>query len=107
MAKNVVDWRNEGFLVVSQLQSITLILAGFNLRYHANANTAIDKPIKYGLAGSINEKLAAMLLLPASNAITGVIQHSEAAIAVRIPAPVNVPVDFILIIPFPVFESQH
>ena len=35
-----------------------------------------------------------MLLLPASNAITGVIQQSEAAIAVRTPAPVNVPEDF-------------
>ena len=39
------------------MQSTTFVLAGFNLKYHANANTAIDKPTKYGLAGSINEKL--------------------------------------------------
>ncbi len=62
MAKNVVDWGNGGLLVVSQLQSITLVLAGFNLRYHANVNTAIDNPTKYGLAGSIHEKLATILL---------------------------------------------
>lgn len=67
----------------------------------------MDNPIRYGLAGSIHEKLAAMLLLPASNAITGVIQQSEAAIAERAPAPVNVPDDFILIILFPVFEFLY
>ena len=59
------------------------------------------------LAGSIQEKFAAMLLLPASNAMTGVIQQSEAAIAERTPALVNVPCDFILIILFPVFEFVH
>ena len=51
----------------------------------------MDKLTKYGLAGSIHEKLATILLLPASNAITGVIQQSEAAIAAKTPAPVNVP----------------
>ncbi len=50
----------------------------------------MDKPIKYGLAGSIHEKFVAMLLLPASSAITGVIQQSEAAKAERTPALVNV-----------------
>jgi hypothetical protein len=64
----------------------------------------MDKPIKYGLAGSIHAKFAAMLLLPASKATTGVIQQSEAAKAERTPALVKVPGDFILIILFAVFE---
>ena len=83
---------------------IKLFSAGLNLKYHANANTTMDKLTKYGLAGSIHEKLATILLLPASNAITGVIQQSEAAMAARTPAPVNVPDDLAIIIPFPVFE---
>jgi hypothetical protein len=44
-----------------------------------------------------------MLLLPASNATTGVMQQSEAAKAERRPALVKVAGDFILIILFPVF----
>jgi len=48
-----------------------------------------------------------MLLLPASNAITGVIQQSEAAKAERTPALVNVPGDFIPIILSPVFEIAN
>ncbi len=67
----------------------------------------MDNPIKYGLAGSIHERFAAMLLLPASNAITGVMQQSEAAKAERSPALVNVPGDFILIILSPAFEFVH
>lgn len=63
----------------------------------------MDKLIKYGLAGSIHEKFAAILLLPTSRATTGVMQQSEAAIADNIPALVNVPDDFMLIILFPVF----
>jgi hypothetical protein len=65
-----------------------LFFEGFSFTYQANASTAIDKPIKYGLAGSIHEKFAAMLLLPASKAITGVMQQSEAAIADNTPAPI-------------------
>ena len=87
MLKKVLDCKNDGFFAVSQLQSGLVDFAGLNFIYQANANTAIDKPIKYGLAGSIHEKFAAMLLLPASNAITGVIQQSEAAIAANNPAP--------------------
>ena len=45
------------------------------------------KPIKYGLAGSIHEKVEAMPLLPAISAKTGVMQHNEAAIADSTPAP--------------------
>ena len=64
----------------------------------------MDKPIKYGLAGSIHEKFAAMLLLPASKATTGVMQQSEAAIADKMLALANVPDDFMLVMPFPIFE---
>ncbi len=67
----------------------------------------MDNPTKYGLAGSIHEKFAAMLLLPASRATTGVMQQSEAAKADITPALVNVPDDFKLIILFPVFEFVH
>ena len=82
---------------------MSFVFEGLSFTYHANASTAIDNPIRYGLAGSIQEKFAAMLLLPAINAITGVMQQSEAAMADSTPAPVNVPGDFILIILFPVF----
>ena len=44
-------------------------------------------PIKYGLAGSSQEKLAAIPLLPAIKAKTGVIQQSDAAMAESMPAP--------------------
>jgi hypothetical protein len=94
---------NEAF-VVSQLQSVSVVLAGFNFTYQANASTTMDNPTKYGLAGCIQEKFAAMLLLPASKAMTGVMQQSEAAKAERSPALVKVPDDFILFILFPVFE---
>ncbi|MNE55178.1 hypothetical protein D3C80_1500020 [compost metagenome] len=76
------------------MQSISLVLTVLSFPYQAKARTAIDNPIKYGLAGSIHEKLAAMLLLPASNAITGVIQQREAERADKIPTLVNVPNDF-------------
>ena len=46
-----------------------------------------------------------MLLLPANKAITGVIQHSEAAKADSIPALVKLPDRFKLNIRFPVFVS--
>jgi hypothetical protein len=68
------------------------------------ASTVIDNPIKYGLVGSIQEKFAAKLLLPASRAVTGVMQQSEAAIADNTPALLNVSDDFKLIILFSVFE---
>ena len=45
--------------------------------------------IKYGRAGSNHEKLAATLLLAATKAITGVMQHSDAANAERKPALVK------------------
>ena len=47
------------------------------------------KPIKYDLAGSSHEKVEASPLVPAIRANTGVIQQSEAAIAVKSPAPIN------------------
>ena len=78
-----------------------------NLRYHAKANTAIDNIIKYDLAGSIHEKFNAILLLPANNTITGVIQQNEAATAERKPTTMNVSGDFILIIRFQVFGFGH
>jgi len=45
-------------------------------------------PIKNGRNGSSQEKEAAIPLEPASKASTGVMQHSDAAIAVIIPAPI-------------------
>jgi hypothetical protein len=72
-------------------------MAGLSWRYQANASTPIDKPTMKGLAGSSQDKLAARLLLPASNATTGVMQQREAEMADTSPALVNVAV-FILII---------
>ena len=54
--------------------------------------------IKYGLAGSSHEKPEAMPLAPANRASTGVMQHSDAAIAVIIPVPINFHDDFSFII---------
>jgi hypothetical protein len=45
--------------------------------------------MKYGLAGSSHEKLEASPLVPATRAKTGVMQQSEAANAVKSPAPIN------------------
>ena len=81
-----------------------LVFSGFNLIYHAKDNTATDNPINQGLAGAIHDIFAAILLLPASKAITGVMQQSEAATADRTPAPINAPEDFVTLIQFPVFE---
>ena len=44
-------------------------------------------PIKYGLTGSIHEKVAAIPLMPANNAKTGVMQHKDAVTAENSPAP--------------------
>ena len=48
----------------------------------------------------------AMLLLPASSATTGVIQHSEAARADNSPAPVNEPCVLILIMLMEVYALE-
>jgi len=53
--------------------------------------------MKYGLAGSSHEKLEASPLVPATRAKTGVMQQSEAANAVKSPAPINFLSVFILI----------
>jgi len=90
-AKKVLNCKNEAFFVVSQLQSISFVLAGFfNLWCHEKASTAIVKPIRKGLAVAIQEKLVAKLLLPANKAMTGVIQQSEAAMAEKTPVVKNV-----------------
>jgi hypothetical protein len=52
-------------------------------------------PIKYGLNGSIHEKVAAIPLVPATNAKTGVIQHKDAVIAEKSPAP-KIPFSFFI-----------
>ena len=48
-------------------------------------------PSKYGLAGSNHEKDDAMPPAPDIRAKIGVIQHNDAAIADRIPAPASFP----------------
>jgi hypothetical protein len=45
----------------------------------------------YGLAGAIQEKEEAILPEPAINANTGVIQQSDAAMAVKTPALISLP----------------
>ena len=85
------------------MHSVLLLFEALSFTYHANASTAIDIPIKKGRAGSILEKFEVMLLLPATKAITGVIQQSEAAIADSTPALVIAPDDFMLFILFAIF----
>lgn len=45
--------------------------------------------MKYGRKGSSHEKVEASPLVPAIRANTGVMQQSDAAIAVKSPAPIN------------------
>lgn len=92
--KKVLLWINFGFSSVSQLQSN--LFFGLNFWYQANPSTKIVKPIKYGLNGSSQEKVDASPLVPAIRANTGVMQQSEAAIAVKSPALNSFLSDFIL-----------
>lgn len=62
--------------------------------------TKIVKPIKYGRKGSSQEKFEASPLVPAMRAKTGVMQHNEAAIAVKSPVPTNLLSVFILFLKF-------
>ena len=101
--RNSLDWKNEGFLVVSQ-QSILEDLAGFNFWYQAKDNIEKDKAIKKGLAGSNHEKLEAIPVLPEIKANTGVIQQRDAAIAESRLVPTIVLDDFAPIILFEVFR---
>jgi len=81
-------------------------MAGLSWKYQANASTPIDKPTRKGLAGSSQDKLAARLLLPATNATTGVMQQREAAMADNSPAPVIEPIVFTLIILVPFLQCK-
>ena len=83
MPKNALDSK-KGLLSVSQLQSTCF--CGLSFWYHANAKTRAVSPIKYGLKGSIHEKEETSPLAPPKKAKTGVMQQSEAAVAVKSPA---------------------
>ena len=61
--------------------------------------------MRYGLAGSIHEKVDAIPLVPAMRANTGVMQHKEAAIADSKPAPNNLPDVFEVFIRLPFSNS--
>ena len=88
--RKVFDCKNFGISSTAQPHSSTA--TGLSFLYHANPKTAIVNPIKYGLAGTIQEKEEAMLPEPAIKAKTGVMQQSDAAIAETIPALMSLPV---------------
>ena len=73
----------------SHSQSISALALGLNFWYHAKTRTKTVKPIKYGLKGSIHEKVDAKPVVPANTASTGVIQHIDAPSAVRTEVPIN------------------
>ena len=60
--------------------------------------------MKYGRKGSSHEKVEASPLVPAIRANTGVMQQSDAAIAVKSPAPIYFLSVFIL---FPKFYFRE
>lgn len=89
MPRNFLDCQNEVFSSLSQPHSNSSLVFDLNCWYQANVKTRIVKPIRYGLKGSINEKVDAIPLVPANSANTGVIQHKEAVIAARTEVPIN------------------
>ena len=84
--RNVLDWMNLG--LSSPQTQLLFCGSGFVSLYQANPRIEKVRPIKIGLYGSIQEKVAAIPVAPENNANTGVIQHREATIAEKRPAKI-------------------
>lgn len=76
------------FFVAFVSQAHETAFDGLIFLNHAKPNINIVIPIKYGLNGSSQEKEAAILLVPASSASTGVMQHMDAVIDENSPMPI-------------------
>src|SRR5699024_5135628 len=83
--RNPLVFQNEG----SSSQAHSGSHWGFSFWYQAKPSSKAVSPIRYGRKGSTHEKVDAAPLIPATNAITGVIQHREAVKAAIIPAPIH------------------
>src|SRR5699024_8141150 len=86
MPRNPLLIQNEG----SSSQAHSGSHWGFSFWNQANPSNNTVSPIRNGRKGSTHEKVEATPPIPATKAITGVIQHREEVKAAITPAPIHV-----------------